>query len=89
MGNPNQLIQSRINCFKMYIWKHWKTSKNKEKNLIKLGLLRYAAHGTSYAKEYVRVYGSRNLHSSTNKERLAKFGFVSMEDYYAERCVIC
>ena len=29
---------------RMCIWKHWKTPKNKEKNLVKLGVPRWAAH---------------------------------------------
>ena len=35
------------------IWKHWKTPKNREKMLIKLGLNKRSAHGISYAKGYV------------------------------------
>ena len=74
---------------RMCIWKHWKTPKNREKNLIKLGLPRYAAHGISYAQGYARVCKSWNLHISISKERLAQFGLVSMEDYYDERRVTC
>lgn len=74
---------------RMCIWKHWKTPKNREKNLIKLGLPPYAAHGISYAKGYARVCRSWNLHIGISRERLAKFGLVSMEDYYAERLVTC
>lgn len=74
---------------RMCIWKHWKTPKNREKNLIKLGLPRRGAHGISYAKGYARVSRSWNLHIGISKERLAKFGLVSMEDYYAERRVTC
>ena len=62
---------------------------NREKNLNKLGLPRRAAHGISYAKGYARVCRSWNLHIAISKERLAKFGLVSMEDYYAERRVTC
>lgn len=29
---------------RMCIWKHWKTPQNKEKNLVKLGVPRWAAH---------------------------------------------
>ena len=74
---------------RMCIWKHWKTPKNREKNLIKLGLPPNAAHGISYAKGYARVCRSWNLHICISKERLAKFGLVSMEDYYAEKAVTC
>ena len=74
---------------RMCIWKHWKTPKNREKNLNKLGLPGRAAHGISYAKGYARVCRSWNLHIAISKERLAKFGLISMEDYYAERRVAC
>ncbi len=43
----------------------------------------------SYAKGYARVCRSWNLHICISKERLAKFGLVSMEDYYAEKAVTC
>ena len=43
------------------IWKHWKTPKNKEKMLVKLGLNRRSAHGISYAKGYARVCMSWNI----------------------------
>lgn len=74
---------------RMCIWKHWKTPKNREKNLRKLRLPPYAAYGISYAKGYARVCRSWNLYICISKERLAKFGLVSMEDYYAERVVTC
>ena len=74
---------------RMCIWKHWKTPKNRERNLIKLGMKPYAAHGMSYAKGYARICCSWNLHKYISKERLAKFGLISMLDYYTERCVTC
>ena len=80
-GKLDKHIRFRL---RMCIWKHWKTPKNREKNLIKLGLPRRAAHGISYAKGYARVCRSWNLHIGISKERLAKFGLVSMEDYYAK-----
>ena len=57
---------------RMCIWKHWKTPKNREKNLIKLGLPPNAAHGISYAKGYARVCRSWNLHICISKERLVQ-----------------
>ena len=58
-------------------------------HLIKLGMKPYAAHGMSYAKGYARICCSWNLHKYISKERLAKFGLISMLDYYTERCVTC
>ena len=74
---------------RMCIWKHWKTPKNREKNLIKLGLMPHAAHGISYAKGYARVCRSWNIHKCISNERLEIFGLISMENYYAERLVTC
>ena len=71
------------------IWKHWKTPKNREKMLIKLGLNKRSAHGISYAKGYARVCMSWNICQCINNERLAKFGLISMSDYYTARCVTC
>ena len=73
----------------MCIWKHWKTPKNREKNLIKLGMKPYAAHGISYAKGYARICRSWILHQYISNEHLEKFGLISMLDYYSERYVTC
>ena len=74
---------------RMCIWKHWKTPKNREKMLVKLGLNRRSAHGISYAKGYARVCMSWNICKCTNSERLAKFGLISMLDYYTTKSVAC
>ena len=74
---------------RMCIWKHWKTPQSREKNLIKLGLPKWAARRTSYAKGYARVCRSSDIHQAINNKRLAQFGLVSMLDYYTKRCVTC
>ena len=74
---------------RMCIWKQWKTPKNREKMLIKLGLNKRSAHGISYAKGYARVCMSWNICKCINNERLSKFGLISMLDYYTARCVTC
>ena len=74
---------------RMCIWKHWKTPHNKEKNLIKLGLPKWAARRTAYIKGYARVCRTWDIHQAISKERLASFGLVSMLDYYTERCITC
>ena len=74
---------------RMCIWKHWKTPKNREKMLIKLGLNRRSAHGISYAKGYARVCMSWNICKCISNERLEKFGLISMLDYYTARSTTC
>ena len=75
---------------RMCIWKHWKTPKNRAKNLIKLGIDRRTAFHVAYAGTriaYVCNKGAVNV--AMNNRRLAAFGLISMLDYYTERCVAC
>ena len=75
---------------RMCIWKHWKTPQNRAKNLIKLGISRRFAWSTAYYgahTAYVCQGGAMNM--AVTKERLTRFGLVSMVDYYAERRVSC
>ena len=75
---------------RMCIWKHWKTPQNRAKNLIKLGISRKYAWSTAYTGAriaYVCQRGAMNV--AITKERLTRFGLVSMLDYYAERRVTC
>ena len=75
---------------RMCIWKHWKTPQNRAKNLMKLGISKKYAWSTAYTGAriaYVCQRGAMNY--AVTKERLTRFGLVSMLDYYAERCVNC
>ena len=75
---------------RMCIWKHWKTPKNRAENLMKLGISRKYAWSTAYTGAriaYVCQRGAMNM--AITKERLTRFGLVSMVDYYAERRVTC
>ena len=72
---------------RMCIRKHWKTPQKREKNLIKLGVPKWAAKRTSYAKGYARVCRGSDICQAINNKRLTSFGLVSMLDYYTERCV--
>lgn len=75
---------------RMCIWKHWKTPQNRAKNLIKLGVEKKAAWQTAYTGARIAyVCQRRVLNFAINKERLNRFGLVSMLDYYTERCVTC
>ena len=71
---------------RMCIWKHWKTPQSRAKNLIKLGISRKYAWSTAYSGAriaYVCQRGAMNI--AVTKERLTRFGLVSMIDYYVER----
>ena len=79
-------IRSRL---RMCIWKHWKTPQNRIKNLIKLGVPKWAARRTGYAKGYARVCQSSDVQMAISNKRLAQFGLISMLDYYTEKCATC
>ena len=71
---------------RMCIWKHWKTPQNRAKNLTKLGISRRYAWSTAYSGAriaYVCQRGAMNM--AVTKDRLTRFGLVSMLDYYVER----
>ena len=75
---------------RMCIWKHWKTPQNRIKNLMKLGVDKDTAWITAYTgKRIAYVCQRRVMNFAINKERLTRFGLVSMLDYYTERCVTC
>ena len=83
----DQNIRYRL---RMCIWKHWKTPKNRAKNLIKLGVNRKRAYATAYSGHRIaRVCRGTAISVAINNERLTRFGLVSMLDYYTERCVTC
>ena len=71
------------------IWKHWKTPRNRAKNMIKLGVPAWSAWKTAYLHGYAKPARCADVHKAITKERLARFGLVSMLDYYTERCVTC
>ena len=75
---------------RMCIWKQWKTPKNRAKNLITLGVDKKIAWTTAYTGHRIAyVCQRRVMNFAINKERLTRFGLVSMLDYYTERCVTC
>ena len=80
-------LDARIRTrMRMCIWKFWKTPHNRAKNLMKLSVDKDTAKVMSYAgKRIARVCQTMTI----NKERLTRFGLVSMLDYYTERCVTC
>ncbi|MBQ8084519.1 MAG: group II intron reverse transcriptase/maturase [Lachnospiraceae bacterium] len=75
---------------RMCIWKHWKTPQMRAKNLIKLGISKGYAWSTAYSGARIAYICQRGaMNYAVTKERLTKFGLVSMLDYYTERCVTC
>ena len=75
---------------RMCIWKHWKTAQNRAKNLMKLGINRYAAWRTAYAGARIAYVCNRGaVNVAINNKRLASYGLTSMLDYYTKRCVTC
>ena len=84
-------LDSRIRYrLRMCIWKQWKTPQNRIKNLMKLGVDKDTAWITAYTGSRIAyVCQRRVMNFAINKERLTKFGLVSMLDYYTERCVTC
>lgn len=94
IGNMKRLcreLDSNIRYrLRMCIWKQWKTPKNRAKNLIKLGINRYWAWSTAYTGSRIAFVCQRGaINVAITKERLTRFGLVSMLDYYTERCVTC
>ena len=75
---------------RMCIWKHWKTPQNRAKNLVKLGIPKWAAYRTAYnGKAIARVCSKTDIQRAISPKRLKQFGLISMLDYYTERCVTC
>lgn len=73
---------------RMCIWKHWKTPRNRAKNLMKLGIGRKNAFRTAYTGNRIAYVCNKGcINVAMNNERLAKFGLVSMLDYYTEKCI--
>jgi group II intron reverse transcriptase/maturase len=87
IGSMKRLCQEldiRIRVrLRMCIWKFWKTPQNRAKNLIKLGVERWAAYKIAYCGDrYARLAHNGWVQKAISNERLAKFGLVSMLDYY-------
>lgn len=75
---------------RMCIWKQWKLPRTRMKHLIQLGINRNWAKCVAYSRKgYARLCGSGAVVKAITKERLTRFGLVSMLDYYTERCVTC
>ena len=75
---------------RMCIWKHWKTPQNRAKILMKLDVPRWAAFNVAYCgNRYARIARNGWVQRAISNKRLAAFGLISMQDYYAEKRVSC
>ena len=75
---------------RMCIWKHWKTPQNRAKHLMELGIYRKLAYATAYnGARIAHCCSGGAMNVAITKERLTRFGLVSMLDYYTERSVTC
>lgn len=71
---------------RMCIWKHWKTPKNRAKMLMKLGIDRFSAFKVAYSgNRYAFVCKFGVVLEAISKDRLTKFGLVSMSGYYLSK----
>lgn len=83
----DQQIRYRI---RMCVWKHWKTPKNRAKNLMKLDVPRWAAYEIAYSGARIaRMCHNGWVNKAISNKRLADFGLTSMLDYYTARCITC
>ena len=68
---------------RMYIWKQWKLPRTKVKNLLKLGIPKWAAYQYGNARKgYWRMAGTSTLNRAISKERLARAGYYSILNQY-------
>ncbi|MGL5437288.1 MAG: group II intron reverse transcriptase/maturase [Lachnospiraceae bacterium] len=81
-GKLDRNIRYRL---RMCIWKHWKTPRNRAKNLIKLGIPRWSAWKTAYHHGYAKVCKWGDIIQAINPKRLAEFGLISMQEYYMKQ----
>ena len=70
--------------FRMCIWKHWKTTHNRYKNLIKLGVSERNAARAAQAHGYARICRTESVCFAMSNARLVKFGLLSAEEYFCK-----
>ena len=68
--------------FRMCIWKHWKTPRNRLRNLIKLGISKGNAARAAWTHGYARVCRNESICFAMSNARLSKFGLLSAEEYF-------
>ena len=70
--------------FRMCIWKHWKTPRNKFRNLIKLGVGQRNAAKAAWTHGYARICRTEAVCYAMSNIRLVKFGLLSAEMYFVK-----
>ena len=70
--------------FRMCIWKHWKTTQNKYKNLVKLGVGSRNAARAAWSHGYARICRTEAVCYAMSNARLARFGLLSAEAYFVK-----
>ena len=70
--------------FRMCIWKHWKTPRNRFRKLVKLGVGERNAARTAWTHGYARVCRKETICFAMSNARLSKFGLLSAEEYFVK-----
>jgi group II intron reverse transcriptase/maturase len=68
---------------RMVIWKQWKRTKTRFRNLMKLGIPKYRAYMfANTRKGYWHTAKSPILHRSISSDSLCRAGYIFLSDYY-------
>ena len=74
---------------RMVIWKQWKRTRTKLRNLIKLGINKFKAwEYANTRKGYWRIAKSPILDRTVTAERLKQAGYIFLSDYYKKVKVV-
>lgn len=73
---------------RMYLWKKWKTIKNREKQLRKLGALRWQSESWSNSRKSYARCASTFLQSMVTNEVLKRKGLVSLLAQYQKQHIL-
>ena len=74
---------------RMVIWKQWKRTRTKLRNLIKLGINKFKAwEYANTRKGYWRIAKSPILDRTVTAERLKQAGYIFLSDYYRKVKVV-
>ena len=69
---------------RMCIWKFWKNPRTRMRRLVQLGINKNWAKCTAYSRKgYARICSGGAVNVAINNKILARFGLVSMLDYYS------
>lgn len=80
MKELNGWLKRRL---RQYIWKQWKNTKTRYKNLIRLGIDEPKAYEWSNTRKgYWRISASYVLHRSLTDEKLAQLGYIDISKKY-------